>query len=323
MYKIIQALLTPNKFSRPQKPLSQIKAIVVHWVANPNSTAMNNRDYFESKKNLPSTSEEYGSAHEIIDLNGDVVICLPSNELAYHVGSATYTQEAIKKFGTAPNYCTYGIECTHVDWNGVMTNETYNTLVERCVDLCKKFNLNPLTDIWLHKEVVGWKDCHRFFVNNPDKWTAFKNKVKSVYDGQNIVQPTTPSIVSTSVEPWEITTTNYLKDNFSFLARQILTFGIFGYLMNNYIHKLEKINPIEYLKANRFMQNDHAIDKPITWNLLGYIFMNRLNETVIKDPIQFLLAKGFITSTKNGDDVIKISSFGAVMNNYISRGGKL
>lgn len=189
MAKIITQLLTPNKLSRPQKPMNKIKALTIHWVGNPNTTAKANRDFFENKKLKPE-SNEYASAHEIIDLNGDSIICLPDNEIAYHVGSNTYTERCLKELGNAPNYCTYGIECTHIDWNGTMTNETYNSLVNRCFELCMKYGLNPLVNIWTHQEVVGWKDCHRYFVLNPEKWKQFKqevfNKMQELVDKINL-----------------------------------------------------------------------------------------------------------------------------------------
>lgn len=186
MYKIITKLLTPNKYSRPQKILKKVEAIVIHWVANPNSTALANRNFFENRK---SGNSGYGSAQEFIDLNGDVLVCIPDNEISYNCGSDTYTERTKKELGSSPNSCTYGIECTHIDWNGKMTNETYNTLVQRCSDLCKKWNLNPLTDLWTHKEVVGWKDCHKWFVDHPDEWKAFKQKV---YNKINLPKPVTP-----------------------------------------------------------------------------------------------------------------------------------
>ncbi|MBO8161056.1 MAG: N-acetylmuramoyl-L-alanine amidase [Thermosipho sp. (in: Bacteria)] len=174
-YKTVEMWLTPNKYSRPQKPLKEIKALVVHWVANPKSSAKSNRDYFENRKYGKSS---YGSAHEIIDLNGDVILCIPDSEIAYHVGSKTYTREALEKLSNYPNNCTYGIECCHLDWEGNMTKETYNTLVERLADLCLKYNLDPLKDIWLHKEIVGWKECHRYFVRNPLAYKKLKEEVK-------------------------------------------------------------------------------------------------------------------------------------------------
>ncbi|MFS1514539.1 N-acetylmuramoyl-L-alanine amidase [Chengkuizengella sp. SCS-71B] len=171
---IVNNYLTPNPFSRPGTKLKKIKGVVIHWVANKKSTAEANRKFFENRKN---EKNGYGSAHEIIDLNGDVIVCIPKDEIAYHVGSSTYTKEALERLSNYPNDCTYGIECTHVDWEGKMTKETYNSLVNRCVELCKEFDLNPLTDLWLHKEVVGWKDCHKWFVNNPNEWDEFMKEV--------------------------------------------------------------------------------------------------------------------------------------------------
>jgi N-acetylmuramoyl-L-alanine amidase len=176
-YKLIEKYLTPNKYSRPQRPLEKIKALVIHWVANPNSSAMDNRNYFENRKHGKTC---YGSAHEIIDLNGDIVLAIPPNEMAYHVGSKTYTDEALAVLGAYPNNCTYGIECTHIDWNGTMTQETLETLVNRCADLCQKYNLDPITDIWTHKQVVGWKNCPKYFVDHPDEFEAFKIKVSKL-----------------------------------------------------------------------------------------------------------------------------------------------
>jgi N-acetylmuramoyl-L-alanine amidase CwlA len=185
-YKIITNLLTPNRYSRPQIKLKSKKVIVIHWVANPKSTAKNNRDYFESLKT--GKNNVYGCTHEIIDLNGDVYICVPEDELTYNCGSKTYTERCKNKMGISPNYHTYSIECTHVDWKGKMTDLTYNTLLERCVDLCIKFKLNPLTDIWLHKEVVGWKDCHKWFCDNPNEWDLFKKNVNKVKLNREVVK---------------------------------------------------------------------------------------------------------------------------------------
>jgi len=176
-YKMKEDLLTVNPYSRPNKKISKIKGIVIHWVANRNSTAQANRDFFENRKN---GKKGYGSAHEIIDLDGDILVCIPDNEMAYHVGSPNpYTKEALKYLSSYPNNCAYGIECTHKGYDGEMTKETYETLLNRCADLIVKFNLqNVEKPLWLHKEVVGWKDCHRWFVYNPKEWELFKYKVK-------------------------------------------------------------------------------------------------------------------------------------------------
>jgi N-acetylmuramoyl-L-alanine amidase len=156
-----------------------------HWVAIPNSSAMDNRYYFENRNHGKTC---YGSAHEIVDSNGDVVLAIPPNEMAYHVGSKTYTDEALAVLGEYPNDCTYGIECTHIDWEGNMTKETLETLANRCADLCKKYDLNPITDIWTHKQVVGWKNCPKYFVDHPDKFEAFKIKVKELMNQNESIE---------------------------------------------------------------------------------------------------------------------------------------
>ena len=56
-------LLTPNPFSRSQRPLDTIRGIVIHYTANPGSTAQENRDYFEGLKDSQTT---YASSHFVI-----------------------------------------------------------------------------------------------------------------------------------------------------------------------------------------------------------------------------------------------------------------
>jgi len=168
---IEEKYLTPNEYSRPQNKIKQVKGIVIHWVANPNSTAISNRNYFENLKN----EKKYASAHFVIGIKGEIINCIPLDEIAYHVGASKYRTN---KLGTTPNYYTIGIECCHLDWNGKMPEETYNSLIELTDYLCDKFNLNPLGDCYRHYDVTG-KLCHRFFVDNIDEWESFKEKVKN------------------------------------------------------------------------------------------------------------------------------------------------
>ena len=48
-------LLSVNPYSRPGIKTNKITGIVVHYTANPGSTAMNNRDYFEGLKDTHET----------------------------------------------------------------------------------------------------------------------------------------------------------------------------------------------------------------------------------------------------------------------------
>lgn len=169
---IIQKFLTPNQYSRPQRKLEKINKIVVHWVGNAGSTAEGNRNYFESLKSgqtyITKNGQKaytYASSHYVIGLNGEIIQCIPESEWAYC--SNSMNKESIS------------IENCHPDWIGRFNISTYNSLIQLCADICKRYNLNPLTDIIRHYDVIsaGGKDCPRWFVNNPADWEKFKKDV--------------------------------------------------------------------------------------------------------------------------------------------------
>ncbi|MHC1750790.1 MAG: N-acetylmuramoyl-L-alanine amidase family protein [Cellulosilyticaceae bacterium] len=170
--KIVDNLLCHNNYSRPGVPLKKVKGIVVHYVANPNTSAVANRNFFNNRRDGKSG---YGSAHYIIDLDGTIVRCIPENEMAYHVGAKQYKT---KRLGDYPNDCTIGIECTHVDWNGKMTTDTYGALLELCSALCNQYELDAQKDLYLHYDITG-KECHKWFLKNPREWQQFKALVAS------------------------------------------------------------------------------------------------------------------------------------------------
>ena len=109
-------LLTPNKYSRPQTPLEKVNGIVVHYVANPCSTALENRNYFEGLKDQTGSKTTSASSHFVIGLEGEVVQCIPLDEIAYASNSR--------------NTDTVSIECCHPDETGKFTDATYDSLVQ-------------------------------------------------------------------------------------------------------------------------------------------------------------------------------------------------
>ena len=95
--KITESLLTPNPYSRRQKS-NNPKKIIIHYVGNPGSTAMGNRNYFESLKKgvLQSNGKyRYASSQYIIDLNGDILRCIPENEEAIHASDSELNVSSI------------------------------------------------------------------------------------------------------------------------------------------------------------------------------------------------------------------------------------
>lgn len=178
---IITKLLTPNAYSRPRTKVNKVKGIVVHWTASPQGRNKGVWNYFENRK---SGKGGYGSAHFIVDLDGTIWNCIPTNEMAYHVGSSTYTNKAKSRLGSYPNNSTVGIEFCIVDNRGKMNNSTWNEGAKLVAYLLNKFDLTT-NDIWLHQEVVGWKDCHRYFVENPKEYEKFKQDVSNFMQGNS------------------------------------------------------------------------------------------------------------------------------------------
>ena len=154
-------LLTPNPYSRPELSLEEVNGIVVHYVANPCSTARENRNYFESLKDQTGSSPTSVSSHFVIGLEGEVVQCIPLSEVAYASNNR--------------NSDTISIECCHPDETGRFYDSTYNSLVQLCAYLCREFDLKPEAVI-RHYDVTG-KICPKYYVEHEDAWEQFHKDV--------------------------------------------------------------------------------------------------------------------------------------------------
>lgn len=165
-----QKLLTINKYSRPGSKIGHIKKITVHWVGNAGSSAIANRNYFEGLKEGKKNAYGnyiYASSHYIVGLQGEVVLCVPEDEMAYH--------------GNSHNNMAIGIETCHPDWVGKFSELTYKSLVELVAELCTRYKLSPLVDVERHYDITK-KDCPHYYVVNEQAWRAFlvdvKNKIE-------------------------------------------------------------------------------------------------------------------------------------------------
>lgn len=156
-------LLTVNKYSRPGTETERIRGIVIHYTANPGSTAMQNRNYFEG---LKDSGETMASSHFIVGLEGEIVQCIPTWEVAYASNER--------------NSDTVSVETCHWSEDGSYTDETYESLVELTAWLCKKFDLTE-DDVIRHYDVTG-KNCPKYFVEHEEEWETFKKEVKNALD---------------------------------------------------------------------------------------------------------------------------------------------
>lgn len=150
--------LTANEYSRPGDPLTEVNSIFVHYTANKNTSAAQNRSYFEQ---LKDTHERSASAHFIIGYNGEIIECIPLDEIAYAVQTR--------------NMDSISIECCYTSEDGSFTQETYDSLIKLLRWLIDVYGLD--TDDILRHYDCGGKKCPIYYTDNPDAWDKLKEDV--------------------------------------------------------------------------------------------------------------------------------------------------
>lgn len=152
--------LTPNEYSRPGDPLTQVNNIFVHYTANPGTSAAQNRSYFEQQKD---THEASVSSHFIIGYNGEILQIVPLDEIAYAV--MTRNEDSIS------------IECCYKAENGQFTQETYDSLIKLLSWLTEAYDLDS-QDILRHYD-CGGKKCPLYYTEHEDAWEQLKRDVEA------------------------------------------------------------------------------------------------------------------------------------------------
>lgn len=181
--KIIESYIDIGKESRPGDKLHGVDAIVMHWTAKKGQTAEDVRKWFDNDVN-----GVYGSAHEIIDIYGNVLVVIPDNEIAFHVGSNNYTEFARTFFRTqytknrplTPNFVTIGIEMIPIDTEGNFSDLTYDAAIKRVIYHLKKNKLTVDNGLLMHSHIrpINEKACPRRWALDPAEWELFKLRVK-------------------------------------------------------------------------------------------------------------------------------------------------
>lgn len=152
-------LLTVNPYSRPGTKRGKIKGVVIHYVANPGSTAKQNRDYFEQ---LKDTKERSASSHYIIGLDGEIIQCIPLKEVAYAA--------------TVRNRDTISIEVCHNDETGKFNQKSYDSVIRLTAWICEKYNIKT-KNVIRHYDVSG-KNCPKYYVEHEDAWSDLKKDIR-------------------------------------------------------------------------------------------------------------------------------------------------
>ena len=161
-------LLTVNPYSRPGTALEKVNGIVIHYTANPGATAIANRNYFE---NLKDTHTTKASSHFVVGLEGEIVQCIPCNEIAYASNDR--------------NSDTISIECCHPDATGKFNQETKDTLIHLTAWLMGRYGLTT-DDVIRHYDVTG-KKCPLYYVEHEDEWKKFKEEVDAYIEKNGVL----------------------------------------------------------------------------------------------------------------------------------------
>ena len=151
---ITEDFIPINEYSRPGEVLPEVNNIFVHYTANPGTSAEQNRSYFE---NLGLTGETSASAHFVIGYNGEIIQCVPLNEIAYAVAGR--------------NYDSVSIECCYISEDGKFTDDTYQSLIRLSAWLLKEYKLSP-EDMRRHYD-EGGKKCPLYYVEHENAWEQF------------------------------------------------------------------------------------------------------------------------------------------------------
>lgn len=162
-------LLTVNEYSRPGSALHEVRGVVIHYTANPGTTAEQNRGYFEGLKDSKGT---HASSHFIVGISGEIVQCIPCNEIAYASNER--------------NEDTISVECCIPDDTGKFTEETYQSLIELVTWLMGRYDLGT-DDVIRHYDVTG-KNCPKYYVENEGEWTRFKEALLAYIDTYGIAK---------------------------------------------------------------------------------------------------------------------------------------
>lgn len=150
--------LSVSEWARPGEALPEVKNIFVHYTANKNTSAAQNRSYFEGLKDSHVTA---ASAHFIIGYEGEIIQCIPLDEIGYAVKSR--------------NYDSISIECCYQSKDGSFNKKTYDSLITLLKWLTEAYALKA-EDILRHYD-CGGKKCPIYYTEHPDAWEQLKKDV--------------------------------------------------------------------------------------------------------------------------------------------------
>jgi N-acetylmuramoyl-L-alanine amidase len=164
--------------------MRELRAIVLHWNGSLNATPTGLRNFIANRK-------DFGSYNYIVGLDGTILRIIPEDEVAWHVGTTladpvsglVYTPRARQLIGDAvannrtANWHTLGIGLCHPNWD-LFNEATLDAAARLCVDICLRNGWATADRITNHWEMVGWKECPRFWKRDQEQFAMFKTRTQ-------------------------------------------------------------------------------------------------------------------------------------------------
>jgi N-acetylmuramoyl-L-alanine amidase len=293
--EIIKKLIKYNFTPNANTPVY----IVVHDTGNYSvgANAESHYQYFNS-------ADRQSSAHFFVD-STQIIQTVEIKDKSWSCGDG-------RNLYGINNSNSIGIEiCINSDGN-------YDLAVANTIELVSYLAIQykiPLEKIVRHYD-ASRKNCPQTMNNNGNwsRWINFKQKVALMIQQKTIPQ-------------YKYDAVTFLSQN-GFINNpheplEIITFGTLGYTFNNYLTKTPNIDPINWLTANGFIKSWHDKNEQLTVRLFAYVMANRFKEVITTTPIEYLMQKGFITQTRNDAELVEFWLIGAMLKNYIVKGGKI
>ena len=113
---------------------------------------------------MKDTHETSASAHFIVGYDGEIIQCIPLDEIAYAVKGR--------------NYDSLSIECCYRSQDGSFSEETKESLAALLAYLLRLYGLEE-EDILRHYD-CGGKLCPIYYVEHEEEWEALKEMVSDM-----------------------------------------------------------------------------------------------------------------------------------------------
>lgn len=183
------------------------KGLMLHSVGCPQPSAL----VFAKNWNKSGASV---AVHAVLQADGTVYQCLPWNYRGWHGGgSSNNTHIGVEM--TEPDCIKYThgstFTCSDLAKAKSQVAGTYKTAVELFAYLCKKYNLNPLTDIVSHAEgykkgiASGHADPEHLWTQLKTGYTmdGFRKAVKAAMSGETIT-PSKDKVVTENADKTDV-----------------------------------------------------------------------------------------------------------------------